>query len=270
VVSRAVVRLPSGDWRSSGRQSLKIALRVGLLLGVIALWQSAGSETERFGLPTFTRTVTALVELIADGTLLPALLATNLALVGGFALALAVSLPLGIAMGTTPWTERLAQPYLMMLLATPMITLVPVIQVAFGLTLWARIVVVFVFSFIYMTVNVMTGVRSVSPGLLQMASSFGASRRQRLRWVVLPGAVPAVMAGIRLGLGRAIIGMVVAELTLVGAGVGSLIIEYQVRYQPGYVFAVVLITILEGVLLLEIARRIERRFSRWDATHVLD
>lgn len=270
MASAAVGRPPARDWRLSRRQSRKIALRAGLLVALLGLWQYAGSDTGRFTLPTFTRTLAALGELATDGSLIAALFATNQALIGGFALALAVSLPLGVWMGTTPWVERVAQPYLMMLLATPMIALVPVVQVAFGLTLTARIVVVFIFAFIYMTVNTMTGVRSVAPGLRAMASSFGASRLQMLRWVVLPGSVPAVMAGVRLGLGRAIIGMVVAELTLVGAGVGSLIIEYQVRYQPGYVFAVVLVTVLEGVLLMEIAARVERRFGRWDPQHAVE
>jgi ABC-type nitrate/sulfonate/bicarbonate transport system permease component len=84
-----------------------------------------------------------------------------------------------------------------------------------------------------------------------------------LRRVTLPAAVPAIMAGVRLGMGRAIIGMVIAELSLIGAGIGSLILDYQVRFEPAYVFAIVLTAVVEGVVLIEIARRIESRFARW-------
>ena len=84
-----------------------------------------------------------------------------------------------------------------------------------------------------------------------------------MRYVVLPAAVPGIMAGVRLGLGRAMIGMVVAELSLIGAGIGSLILDYQVRFQPAYVFAIILVVILEGVLLMEIARRLETRLGQW-------
>jgi ABC-type nitrate/sulfonate/bicarbonate transport system permease component len=238
-------------------------LRVGILLAILSLWQLAGNDKIRLGMPTFTGTVGALVDMVTDGTLLDALWITNQAMIVGYLLAIGVSLPLGIAMGSSPAVERIAQPYLMILLAAPMIALVPVVQAAFGLTFVARVAVIFLFSFIYMTVNTMVGVRTVDHQLKEMARSFLASPLQRMRFVILPAAVPGIMAGVRLGLGRAMIGMVVAELSLIGAGVGSLILDYQVRFQPAYVFAIVLVVILEGVVLMEIARRLESRLSQW-------
>lgn len=241
----------------------KLALRLGVLVAVLGTWQLIGEEEIQLEMPTFTRTLRALGDLIADGSLIEALLITNQALVGGFGLALAVSLLLGIALGYSELLERTMYPYLFVLLATPMIALVPIIQVIFGLSLAARVVVVFLFAFIYMTVNTMTGVRTVDVGLREMGTSFGASRWQMLRKIVLPAASPAIMAGVRLGLGRAIIGMIIAELALVGAGIGSLVIEFQTRFQPAYVFAVVLAVVVEGVLLMEIAQRLESRFASW-------
>jgi ABC-type nitrate/sulfonate/bicarbonate transport system permease component len=116
----------------------------------------------------------------------------------------------------------------------------------------------------------MIGVQEVSPDLKEMGRSFGASRSSMLRLVTLPAAAPAIMAGVRLGLGRAIIGMVIAELSIVGAGIGSLLLEYQVRFQPAYVFAIVLLAVLEGVLLMEIARRVEGRFARWKGASTVE
>lgn len=246
---------------------LKPILRLGILALFLGIWQFLGNDEVRLAMPTFTRTVAALGDLLAagwgEGTLLEGMVITNQALVGGYVLALAVSLPLGIVMGSSRAIARVASPYLTILLAAPMIALVPIVQLVFGLTLAGRIVVVFLFSFIYMTINTMVGVREADPELKEMARSFGATRGQLLRLVILPGAVPAIMAGIRLGLGRAIIGMIIAELSLIGAGIGSLILEFQVRFQPAYVFAIVMLAVLEGVLLMEIARRIEGRFARW-------
>ena len=92
------------------------------------------------------------------------------------------------------------------------------LQAIFGLGLGTRIVVVFIFAFVYITVNTEVGVRSVPGDIVEMARSFGASRWQRLTRVVLPHAFPAIMAGARLGLGRGVVGMVIAELFLVELG----------------------------------------------------
>lgn len=247
----------------AGTTATKVALRLAILAAIVILWQMAGNDEVRLGMPTFTGTVAAGAEMFADGSLIGALWITNQAMFVGYFLAIVVSLPLGIAMGSSPATERIATPYLMILLAAPMIAVVPIVQAVLGLTFAARVAVVFLFSFIYMTVNTMVGVRTVDPALKEMSRSYLASRLQRMRYVIVPAAIPGIMAGVRLGLGRAMIGMVVAELSLIGAGVGSLILDYQVRFQPAYVFAIILVVILEGVLLMEIARRLEMRLGQW-------
>ena len=253
--------------RQDRERWLKPTLRIGILVLLLGTWQLIGNDRVQLAMPTFTRTMAALFDMLsvgfAEDSLLEGMVITNQALIGGFAAALAVSLPLGIAMGSSRMVANIATPYLTVLLAAPMIALVPIVQVVLGLTLAARIAVVFLFAFIYMTINTMVGVQEVSPELKEMAKSFGASRRQMLRMVTIPAAVPAIMAGVRLGLGRAIIGMVIAELSLIGAGIGSLILEYQVRFQPAYVFGIVLLAVLEGVILMELARRVEVRFARW-------
>ncbi|HEX7172604.1 MAG TPA: ABC transporter permease [Candidatus Limnocylindria bacterium] len=263
LVAAQVQRRPA----PSRERWLKPVLRLGILALLIGGWQLIGNDEIQLAMPTFTRTMAALFDMLSAGfaedSLLEGLVITNQALVGGFLLALAVSLPLGIAMGSSRGVANIATPYLTVLLAAPMIALVPIVQVVLGLTLAARIAVVFLFSFIYMTINTMVGVQEVAPDLKEMGRSFGATRWQMLRMVTFPAAVPAIMAGIRLGLGRAIIGMIIAELSLIGAGIGSLILEYQVRFQPAYVFGIVLLAVLEGVLLMELARRVEGRFARW-------
>lgn len=249
------VRIADRRW---GRAGLR-CLTLFLLLGA---WQIAGTAGG-VGLPSLTRTASALTELLRESAFYQALWATNQALLLGFGLAVAVALPLGLLMGRLDLVNRTVRPYLSLLIAVPVIAFIPVIQATLGLTLSARVAVVFLFSVAYVAVNCAVGVRSTDPALLEMARSFGAGRLARVREVILPAAVPGLMAGVRVGLGQALIGMVVAELALVGAGVGSLIAEYQGRFQVASVMAVTLVVVAEGVLLLSLAAMCERRLSRW-------
>jgi NitT/TauT family transport system permease protein len=95
-----------------------------------------------------------------------------------------------------------------------------------------------------------------------MAKSFSASRRQRLAKVVLPHAFPAIMAGARLGIGRGVVGMVIAELFLVSSGLGSLLAFYMGRFDAGSVLAIALTMVLEGVVVIAAARKIEAAVAR--------
>lgn len=241
----------------------RAGLRLAVLIGLLGTWQVVGVDDAPATLPTFTGTMAALGDIVGDGRLVSGLIATNQALAFGFLAAAGFSVPLGIVMGSNRLLARVAQPYLTIFLAVPTIALVPIIQTVFGLTLTARVVIVFLFSFVYIAINTMVGVQTIDPSLKQMARSFGASRPAMLREVILPGALPGVMSGVRLGLGRALVGMVVAELALVGAGVGSLIVEFQGRIQIAHVLAVVVAILLEGIILMEVARRLESRLAEW-------
>jgi ABC-type nitrate/sulfonate/bicarbonate transport system permease component len=238
------------------------ALRLGILFLLVSAWQIVGDDSARINMPTFTRTLGAFRDMIASGELPRALLNSNVALLWGYLLALVISLPVGIAMGSIRAIRALVNPYLIILLSTPLIAILPILQAIFGLGLGTRVVVVFIFAFIYMTINTEVGVRSVPADLIEMARSFGASRWRILTRVVLPHAFPAIMAGARLGLGRGVVGMVIAELFLVSSGLGSMLSFYMARFDAGSVLAIALTMVLEGVVLIAVARWIERRVVR--------
>jgi NitT/TauT family transport system permease protein len=122
--------------------------------------------------------------------------------------------------------------------------------------------VIFIFSFVYIVLNTVVGVRSVPADVEEMARSFGATRLQRLRKVVLPHAFPAIMAGARLGIGRGVIGMVIAELFLVSSGLGSILSFYMGRFDAGAVLAIALTMVLEGVIVTALARKLEASLVR--------
>jgi NitT/TauT family transport system permease protein len=241
----------------------RLALRLVVLALVLGTWQAVGNETFRFAVPTFTATFAAFFEMVGDGSLVAGLLLSNQAMIVGFLLAVLLATPLGVAMGRNVHVDRIASPYLAILIAIPMITILPIVQAIFGLDYGARVIYVFLGSFVYLALNTAAGVRTVEPELVEMATSFGAPRRLMFRHVVLPGAVPSIMAGVRIGLTRAIVAMVLAELVFAGAGVGNLLLQYRARFESAHVLAIALTLVLEGVIVTALARRVEQRAARW-------
>jgi NitT/TauT family transport system permease protein len=125
------------------------------------------------------------------------------------------------------------------------------------------VAVVFLFGFVYMVVNTHAGVRNVRAQYIEMATSFGASERQIWMRVLIPGALPAIMTGLRLGLGRAVMGAVTIELLLVAVGIGKLMLEYRGLLRADYVFAVAFAVVAEAVVLMMGLQVVERRLFPW-------
>jgi len=167
------------------------------------------------------------------------------------------------ALGRRPAAGEFFEPYLSILLVTPMAALIPIIIMATGLGLGSRTLVVFTFALATITINTRAGVRMVEPGWIEMARAFGATERQLWRRVLLRGARPAVLMGLRLGLIRAVSGMVTMELLLVAVGVGRLINDFQGNLEGAEMYATVLVVVAEAVLLTQVFRKLEARAAPW-------
>ncbi len=215
--------------------------------------------------PSFTATLAALAGRIWDGRLTEAFLASNIALALGYGLALAVGIPLGLTMGRSRLADRLAGPYLQVMLVIPVIALVPLVLILLGLSFSARAAIVFLFSLPQFTFNVRAGIRSIEPALLEMAQSFGA-RRLFLWWgVLLPGAIPGILAGVWSSIGRAISGMIVAELTIVSPGLGQMIKSSVDSFDAPTLFAVTVVLAAQGIGLTYAARALAARLMAYRA-----
>jgi NitT/TauT family transport system permease protein len=230
------------------------------------LWEWFAIQAHSLLIPKFTTTMQALGKLVTAKETLDAFLISNQSLVIGFAIAAVLGIPLGFAAARYKRVEQYADPYLNILLVTPMAALIPILLMSVGIGLASRVILVVVFAIPVIIVNSRAGVRSVDPSLIEMSTSFGASERTIWRRILFPGSLPAVMTGIRLGLGRAVTGMVIVELLLVSVGIGSLILKFRGNFQPGPLYAVVILVVLEAFILITIARRIESRVAHW-ATH---
>ncbi len=243
------------------------ALRLGLRsfsLVVFALgWELLALRLDSLLLPTFTETIAALAELIATRRLWEALWISNQAMVLGFSLASFVGIPLGLLIGRGRAVERYVDPYLSVLLATPKSALMPIVIMATGLGLLSRVLVTFTHAIVVITVTVRAGLRTIDPTLIEMAQSFGATERQLWRKVFLRGALPAVLTGLRLGVARAISGMISVELLLVAVGIGRLILNFQGMFDAAGLYATVSVVIAEALLLLQVVSWLDRRMAPW-------
>ncbi len=228
-------------------------------------WQVFAERSGGLLIPTFTETMFALAELLTSLELWLELGVSNQALAIGFAVSVVFGVPIGLMMGRFETLQKIADPYVSIMLTTPMAAVIPLLVMSVGLGLLSRVSLVVLFSLPMVIVNTQTGVRQVDSNLIEMARSFGASEREIWRRIFLPGAMPSIMAGIRIGLGRAITGMVVVELLMVSAGVGGLILNYRASFRSGHLYGVVIVVVFEALVLISLARRLEQKLTPWAA-----
>lgn len=238
------------------------AIRAGLLVALLVGWELAGRVGGGYFLPPFSATVSHFATLAANGTLLSAFVASNVALLIGLPLAVALAVPIGFLLGRRRILDRAFSYWLDLLLVIPMIAVVPAIIVALGLTLSARVAVVVLFALPVLGLNARAAVRVIDERLAEMARSFGARPVRVWTAVIVPAALPTLFTGVRLALGRAISGMVVVELTLVPAGLGGLIVNYRSRFLSADLYAATATILLEAIVLMTLAQLAERHLER--------
>jgi NitT/TauT family transport system permease protein len=181
----------------------------------------------------------------------------------GFGLAVVIGLPLGLLMG---WYRRLhyaLDPFISFFYSTPRIALLPLLIIWFGIGIWSKVAVIFLGAFFPIAINTFTGVRSLDLSLIKAARSFGAGDAQIFRTIALPGSVPFILAGLRLGVGHALIGVVVGELVAAQHGIGLIMATAGQTFQTSKVFAALVIIAGAGVFLQIVLQRLEVRFQAW-------
>jgi NitT/TauT family transport system permease protein len=247
------------DVRSTAGSSWTWVVHAGALVAGAAAWEGLARGLDSLMLPSASATLATLAHLAQGGELWEALWTSNQALLLGYLLAAVVGVPVGLLVGRSARLGAFADVLLDILLFTPMPAVIPLLVMATGLGLQTRLLVVFLFAVAIIAVHATAGARSIDEDTVEMARAFGARRGQICRRIILPGALPAVLVGLRLGLSRALSGMIAVELLLVAVGVGRLIQRFQGDFDAAAVYAVVLVVVAEAVLLTAILRRVERR-----------
>lgn len=239
-------------------------LRVAFFVSFGLLWEWFGRTRGGLLFAPFSEIPPAFVELVTGPEIYEALWLSNQAMLLGFGMAILVGIPLGLLIGRLVKIERFLNTYLNILLVTPMSAIIPLIIVAVGIGLSSRVLVVFLFSFPIIAINTRAGLKNLQPTLIEMARSFGAGELELWRRILLPGAMPAMLAGLRLGVGRALSGMIVVELLLVAVGVGKLILNSMGFFEPERAYSVIIVIIIEVMLIRSVGERIERRVTAWN------
>ena len=183
--------------------------------------------------------------------------------IAGFALAVVIGIPAGIVFGTVKMLRQIVDPPLMALNMMPRLALLPILAVGLGIGMASKIAVVFLGAVMPIIVNTMAGVRETDARLVLAARSFGATRLDIFIQILLPSSLPAVIMGVRLGIGRAILGVVVGEMYVAEAGIGFQIVTYGSSMRIDYLLVYTLLIAGFGYLLTSAARMLENRLSTW-------
>jgi ABC-type nitrate/sulfonate/bicarbonate transport system permease component len=240
-------------------------LRLLSILLVLGSWEWYGRRTNPLLFTYPTAIAAAGLQLARDGALWRALGQSLSVLAWGLGLSIVAGVALGLAIGRSRVAEGLLQVPLDALYATPMVALVPVIVLWVGFGPLAKVVVVFLFSVFAIVINTARGVREVDPDLIEVARSYLAGEVGLWRDVVLPSALPYVVTGVRLAVGRALVGVVIAEFYTAISGLGYLIVTYANTFQTAKVFVPVVILMALGVALTWLLQLLETRLAPWQA-----
>ena len=181
----------------------------------------------------------------------------------GLGLAIVVGIPFGLVTG---WYRRLsyaAAPFLTVLNATPQVALLPLLVIWIGTGYAIRIAIIFLLAVLPIAIAAQSAVRTTDARLVRLSASFGASQSQLFRRIILPASLPFLIGGLRLGIGRAMIGIVVGELYGSASGVGLMINRAGSMFETDTVFVGVLTLIIAGLAITALLRRIERRLDVW-------
>jgi NitT/TauT family transport system permease protein len=244
---------------------MPVLLGGGFIVLLLVLWQLAAI----MGLvnPFLTSSPLLIARAIgtqaASGMLLASLGTSAVELALGFGMAAVAGVAAGLLMGRYRWVDFALEPYVWLLYSAPIVALFPLLVLVFGLGTPAVTAIAFLMAVVPITVNASQAVRNVDPKLVSAAVSFGTGEAALLAKVILPASVPTVMAGLRLGLGRALVGVVIGEFFAGDGGIG-----YDISYYAGHlgttdVLAAVVVVIVAGLLLNGAARWVERRADSW-------
>ncbi|HZJ38025.1 MAG TPA: ABC transporter permease [Chthoniobacterales bacterium] len=205
----------------------------------------------------------AAYQLFASGEIFNDLYISGIELFWGYILSAAVAVPFGIAIGWYKKMSYIFDPFVNAMNATPRVALLPLVIIWLGIGILSKVGIIFLGAVFPILINTRDGVKTTPANLLTAARSFGASEWILFRSVVLPSTIPFILSGLRLGLGRAIVGVMVGELYAATAGIGFMITVAGATFQTDKVFVGVLIFALTGMFGMELLTRVEKRFDTW-------
>lgn len=255
---------PAG-WAAFYRRNLGLCRGAASLAVGLLLWEVVARYLVKSTLIIVppSDVVGAFRDLLAKGELQVHVYVSALEFVAGFALAAVVGVALGIAMGVSDVLRDCLDPWLSALYATPVVAFAPLFVVWMGIGPSSKVAVAFLLAVLPIIINTAAGIRTTEQNLVDVARSFAATRQQVFRKILIPYSLPFIIAGLRLGVGRAIIGVVVAEFFGTRAGLGYLILVSSQLFDTSALFVAVVILAGVGVLSVIGLQKLERWLAPW-------
>ena len=241
--------------------------RYGFVVAILIVWEIVAPFISPIFFTSPSKIAIAFYETTVSGEL-PYFLAQSLeVMVYGLVTAIVVGIPLGVAMARIRWLDWALDLPINALYATPLVAVVPLLVLWFGIYLKAKIIVVFLFAVFPILINTYQGVRECDKGMIEVAQSFRSSEWRMWRDVLLPFAVPYIIAGLRLAIGRGLIGMIIAEFYTTISGLGFMITKYANVFAMDKTFVPVIVLMVLGVSLTTLLKWVGRRIAPWSAAN---
>jgi ABC-type nitrate/sulfonate/bicarbonate transport system permease component len=239
-------------------------VRLGVVMLMLLAWEIAARwlMDPLFVSPP-SRVFTSLGAVWDTSGVPAALRITFFELAVAFAIAVTVGLAVGLAIGLQPFARRSLMPIVLLVYGLPQITILPLFILFFGIGPASKIAFGVTHGVFPIVITVVAGVQNLKPILLVSARSMGASRWQILRWVIFPHMIPSFFAGMRLGMSGVLLGVLLAELYVSTAGIGYFTQMFTENFDPTKLFGLIAMLAAMAIILNEIVRRAENRFSRW-------
>lgn len=235
---------------------------LSLTVGAV-LWEVVGRIADVPFFPPLSVVLARLVEMVSDGLILSSLSASLVNLAFGFGISLTLGLVVGVAMGRYRKVEAAFGVYVYALLTAPSLVFAPIFFSLLGAGRGSIVAVVVMYSLFIIIINTASAVQTVPAHLIEMGRSYGAGEWQLLLRIILPAAAPMIMAGLRLGVGRAVTGMINGEMFIAVVGLGRIVTQAGGRFDGASVLAVLLVIIGVALGAVALVQAVDRRVTSW-------
>lgn len=237
--------------------------RYGFLALILIVWEIVGPFISPILFSYPSKIAVAFYQLTISGELPYYALESLQILFAGLGFAILIGVPLAVLMARVKPVDWALDLPINALYATPMVALVPLLVLWFGIYMQAKIIVVFLFAVFPILINTYQGVRECDKNMLEVARSFRSTEWQMWKDVLLPFALPYIAAGIRLAIGRGLVGMVIAEFYTTISGLGYMITRYAHIFETDKTFVPIILLMFLGITLTGLLKRAERHIAPW-------
>jgi NitT/TauT family transport system permease protein len=239
------------------------AIRVGGVVAFFIFWEFSARGMNPLFMSYPSAIFKAAWVILQNGVLVNAFLTSMVPFLSGLAISIVGGVAIGVLMAQYWFIGNLLDPFVNAFMVLPRVALVPLIMLWAGIEVTGKITIIVSIAIFPVIINTYAGIKDVRGNLLEIGYAYAATGRQQFTKIILPASVPYIMAGVRLAVGVAIIGMIVAEFFTAVNGLGGLIIDYANKFATALLFVPIIVIGLLGVVLTEVVVRVERRLSRW-------